>query len=177
MAHSTPERWLPVVGYEGYYEVSDHGRVRSLDRLVDLPPYGAKKRVRGRIMATTKGRLGHMWTRLSRDGKTEVALGYVLMLEAFVGPRPIGYQACHNDGDPSNNHLSNLRWGTPSENAMDAVIHGRHRNARKTHCKRGHEFTTENTYVNSSGHRKCRACARAATNASRRRCTTSPQAP
>ena len=47
-----------------------------------------------------------------------------LVLEAFVGPMPTGHHACHGDGNPRNNCLSNLRWGTVSENVMDAVRHG-----------------------------------------------------
>ncbi len=48
-----------------------------------------------------------------------------LMLETFVGPRPEGYICRHLDGDPTNNHLSNLCWGTPRENYDDTIRHGR----------------------------------------------------
>lgn len=48
-----------------------------------------------------------------------------LVLEAFVGPCPEGYQGAHGDGDVSNNHLKNLRWATPGENAADRDAHGR----------------------------------------------------
>jgi hypothetical protein len=47
-----------------------------------------------------------------------------LVLESFVGPCPNGHQACHNDGDRRNNHLSNLRWDTPRNNERDKVRHG-----------------------------------------------------
>lgn len=50
---------------------------------------------------------------------------HVLVLEAFVGPRPDGMEGCHNDGDPSNNRLSNLRWDTPLANWSDRRKHGR----------------------------------------------------
>jgi hypothetical protein len=44
----------------------------------------------------------------------------------FVGPAPSGHECCHRDGDPSNNDLANLYWGTPSQNRSDAVRHGTH---------------------------------------------------
>ena len=56
----------------------------------------------------------------------------VLVLETFVGPRPEGKQCCHWDGNPANNKLSNLRWGTPQENADDRKRHG-HNLAGQSH--------------------------------------------
>jgi predicted XRE-type DNA-binding protein len=54
-----------------------------------------------------------------------------LVLEAFVGPCPAGMEACHfPDRDPDNNHLENLRWGTKSDNAKDAMQHGTHSSLR-----------------------------------------------
>ena len=49
-----------------------------------------------------------------------------LVLLAFVGPCPEGLQCCHNDGNPANNTLANLRWGTPKSNAADRLKHGTH---------------------------------------------------
>jgi len=67
--------------------------------------------------------------------------------------------ACHDDDDPTNNHLGNLRWGTYSSNALDAVRNGKHGMANKTHCKRGHEFTDGNTYQRPGAkNRQCRTC-------------------
>jgi hypothetical protein len=51
-------------------------------------------------------------------------LVHCLVLEAFVGPRPLGMEGCHNDGDQQNNKLSNLRWDTPQGNAADKIKHG-----------------------------------------------------
>lgn len=47
-----------------------------------------------------------------------------LVAEAFIGPRPEGLETCHNDGDPTNNHVGNLRYATHAENAADMVKHG-----------------------------------------------------
>lgn len=140
-------KWLPVVGYEGDYEVSDDGQVRSLLR--------AKPHVlRPGIMK--RGGYPHV----SLRGKTRTV--HTLMLEAFVGPRPAGdIHGCHKDDVPDHNVISNLEWGTRSKNYLDAVRNGRHVNASKTHCKWGHEFTPENTKPQSGGRgRACRACHR-----------------
>jgi hypothetical protein len=67
---------------------------------------------------------------LYRRGEGGVSVGrnrsvHRIVLEAFVGPRPTGMQCRHLDGNPRNNWLDNLRWGTPCENAADAARHGR----------------------------------------------------
>lgn len=82
------------------------------------------------------------------------------MLEAFFGPPPEGTFGCHADGDPANNRLSNLRWDTQTNNLRDVVNHGRHNSANRTHCKRGHEYTPENTRLTTKGHRVCIQCAK-----------------
>ena len=66
----------------------------------------------------------------------------------------------HLDGIPANNRPENLRYGTGSENIYDAVEHGTHYQARKTHCPAGHEYTEENTYVFPNGARHCKTCRR-----------------
>jgi hypothetical protein len=116
------ERWLPVVGFEGRYEVSDHGRVRSLDRVQDTET--GPRQYRGKAIQPGTVKSGH---RLVVLGKGNSRLVHALVLSAFVGPRPAGYDTLHGDGDPANNRLTNLRWGTRSENMQDAVRHGVHR--------------------------------------------------
>jgi len=150
------ERWLPVVGYEGAYEVSDQGRVRSVDRLVHRRGL-VSIRLRGMVLRPAL-----------RDGYLFVALSgtshrvHRLVLAAFVGPAAPGEVACHWNDDGTDNRLTNLRWGSRVTNAVDAIRNGRNRNRNKTHCKRGHMFSPENTYVDPSGRRRsCRICKRA----------------
>jgi hypothetical protein len=151
--------WLPVVGYEGKYEVSDDGRVRSLDRLARIRG-GAYRPVSGReLKIQFRPPRGYPVVTLGHSDKFYV---HTLMLTAFVGPCPEGMEALHeNDVADDNRWPGNLRWGTRSENKLDAVRNGIHPNAMKTHCKNNHELTPENTYVNAtSGSRQCRTCQR-----------------
>lgn len=154
------EQWRPVPGYEGSYEVSDKGRVRSLDRRVQLSTTGHLRFVRGRVLQQTRHPTGRMLVGLCRDNQHKTVKVHLLVLLAFVGPRPDGMYGCHNDGDLANNTLGNLRWDTPSANNYnyDAVRHGTQSSTRKTHCPQNHPYDELNTYRSSAGRRECRAC-------------------
>jgi hypothetical protein len=100
----TQEIWKDVPRYEGQYQVSDQGRVRSLDR----------------ALALTRMKSGHLSVRLNRK------FHYVhrIVLAAFVcGPKEyavgVRVEARHLDGNPANNALKNLAWGTVKENRAD----------------------------------------------------------
>lgn len=148
------ENWLPIVGYEGAYEVSDLGRVRSLNRVTDRG-----RNWRGRIMTPAVMPRGYRIVTLWQEGRQRTALLHRLVLSAFAGPAPEGFEGLHGDGDPDNNRLSNLRWGTRSENQFDQVTHGTHANASKTHCPQNHPYDEANTYLlPGRPHRICRTC-------------------
>lgn len=116
------EEWRDVVGWEEFYQVSSHGRVRSKDRIVNN---GRKDYlVKGRILKLRKLRDGRLRVSLCRNAKPQDALVHSLVLTAFVGERPNGYDGCHNDGDVTNNRLDNLRWDTKKNNQADRVRHG-----------------------------------------------------
>lgn len=149
------EEWRDVPGWEGYYQVSDQGRVKSVARIInrsDGTVWPIKERV---LRSTTK--TGYHTVQLSRNGKPVRFYVHRLVLLAFIGDAGPGFEVCHNDGQKDNNILSNLRWDTHSANGGDTVTHGQHPQARKTHCKRGHEFTPENT-KRVPGRRICRKC-------------------
>lgn len=114
------ERWLPVVGFEGSYEVSDQGRVRSLDRIL---PDG--REWRGRVMKLGGDRYLQVLLRggVGRSGDRMCTV-HQLVLQAFVGPRPEGYEALHGVGGHRDNRLSNLRWGSTEENIEDRHVQG-----------------------------------------------------
>lgn len=115
------ERWKPVVGFEGLYEVSDQGRVRSLDRKIPTCT-GAVKNLKGKILALGCHTGGYRVVGLGRYAQAYV---HELVLTAFIGPRPSAtHQCCHGDNNKANNHLSNLRWDTPIANNTDKIKHG-----------------------------------------------------
>jgi hypothetical protein len=149
---SKPERWLPVVGYEGLYEVSDFGRVRS------LPRPGTQRG--GRILKLPPNSGGYPVVSLSRANRHVTRPVHVLVAAAFLGPRPNGMQVCHNDGHRTNAVLANLRYDTPGGNSQDMIRHGTSRQRAKTHCPKGHEYTPENTCTDKLGRRSCLTCKR-----------------
>lgn len=104
--------WLPVVGFDGAYEVSDLGQVRSVKT--------------GRLLKPARiNSLGHLQVKLYRDGKQHGRLVHRLVLEAFKGPCPPGMEARHvQTNDTSDNRLGNLAWGTYTENELDKRAHG-----------------------------------------------------
>lgn len=143
------ERWAPVPGYEGRYEVSTAGRVRS---------YAFS---RPKILSQSIRRDdGYPRVTLILAGVRKTVAVHRLVATAFLGPRPDGLETRHLDGNAGNPRLENLRYGTPSQNAFDRIRHGTNRNAIKTHCPRNHEYTPDNTYVSPRGQRNCRTCAR-----------------
>lgn len=84
---------------------------------------------------------------------------HVLVAEFHLPKRPSPFhEVRHLDGSRDNNHVSNLAWGTKTENCADRTKHGRGRNGR-THCKNGHPFTDDNVYRNGNA-RVCKTCVR-----------------
>lgn len=155
------EIWVPVPGYCGDYEVSDHGRVRSFK--------GRETRVL-RPAATPDGY--PQVALFDGSGRGASLTIHSLVMRAFVGARPDGGEVRHLDGDPTNNRVTNLRYGTSSENRRDSVRHGTHPNAKKVKCKRGHPYNARNTYIRPNGARTCRRCnAESAAKVARRRAT------
>ena len=155
------EAWKAIPGYEGLYEVSDLGRVRSLDRMIKLH-HGGEYRRKGRIRKLVANNDGYLNVALSKEGEQRLYKVHRLVLEAFVGQPKEEQEACHNNGDRSDNRLSNLRWGTKKENMADIKKHGRNYWLNRTRCKHGHEYTPENTYMHPNGARICRTCNRKA---------------
>lgn len=143
--------WRDVPGWEGLYAVSDDGQVKSLPR---------PRRRSERLLALSRERLHpYLYVTLWRGKKAHHRRVHALVLEAFVGARPPGLCGLHADDDPDNNDLSNLRWGTRSDNALDMVRNGSHNHARKTHCKWCHPLSGDNLIVTTK-QRSCRACLR-----------------
>lgn len=114
----TPEEWRSIVGLDGY-EVSDLGRIRSVDRTV-IGKDGVARRFKGRVLAFGKTNKGYLLFHTFRNGSKLVSRE---VLKAFVGPPPEGMQACHNNGDKTDNSVGNLRWDTQKGNEADKLKH------------------------------------------------------
>lgn len=120
----TTEQWRDIPGYEGRYQVSNEGRVRSLEHRVRLVVRGIEttRRVPPKILKPGRsGECGHLSVAL---GKGNSVLVHILVMLAFVGPRPDGADVAHGDGNAANNRLSNLRYATRGQNNQDMVFHG-----------------------------------------------------
>ena len=118
------ETWKAILGFEGYYEVSDLGRVRSLDRKV-IDKMGRLRSYDGVVLKTEIGsRTGREYVMLYTREKRKNRTVHSLVAEAFIGERPKGYHVLHSDGDCLNNKLSNLSYDTQSENMNDMYRYG-----------------------------------------------------
>jgi len=154
--------WLPVVGNEGEYEISDEGHCRSLDRTIVTAAY--TKFFPGQLLSPQIGTKGYPYVNLpiiredgTRHGRRIKRRIHLMVLESFVGLRPAGLHGLHRDGNPANCSLGNLYWGTPTQNSLDAVTHGTHPMSRKTRCKQDHPFSGSNLEIRG-GQRVCRTC-------------------
>ena len=117
------EEWRPIPGWEDRYEVSSEGRVRSLDTFV-TNQFGVTWCRCGKVRALWTDPKGYAHATLYRGNQGQRYAVHVLVMAAFVGERPEGAHVCHNDGNPSNNHLTNLRYDTASANQLDRALHG-----------------------------------------------------
>lgn len=153
-----PENWLPVVGYEGYYEVSDLGSVRSLPRILT-----DGRTFKGRVLKPQTLNFGHQSVTLSRGNVARRHLVHRLLLTAFDRQPEPHEDARHLNGVPADNRLINLAWGTRGENCRDTVKHGKHPFATRLVCPQGHALIEPNLerWTFSRGSRKCLSCTRA----------------
>ena len=114
------ERFLPVVGYEGHYEVGDVGTVVSIKR-------GRRE------IAPLRQASGHLGVGLCFGGAKTRHRVHRLVMATFVGPCHEGWEVRHLDGDPTNNSLVNLAYGTVTENKLDMYRHGGRRTGTRSH--------------------------------------------
>lgn len=136
-----------IAGYPDYL-ISDCGVIYSFVR---------NKFIRPETMSSA----GHFRVGLSNNEGRKRILVHVLVLENFLGPRPEGMVACHNNGDPADNRIENLRWDTQSSNVKDQVRHGVHNTAgkSKSHCPQRHLYSGNNVKMNKTSGKQCRTCA------------------
>lgn len=117
--------WKTVPGYEGYYEVSNNGNVRSLDRVVRRSD-GVEQLRHGCMCNLLTNKDGYIYVNLSKDGVRKKIPVHRLVYQAFVSSIPDGYDIDHIDFDRANNCIENLQMLTHSDNVKRTVIAGRH---------------------------------------------------
>lgn len=118
------EEWKDIAGYGGDYQVSDHGVVKSL------------KGIKERLLRPKSHPFGYPMISLCKNGHRNDYCIHRLVLETFVGQPPENMECCHADGDPKNNCLSNLRWGTRKENCFDTIKHNKTTRGERSHTSK-----------------------------------------
>ena len=120
-------KWKDIAGYEGYYMVSDTGLVKSLGREVPSVRHGKEVMlsIRGRVLKPLREVNGPLYVNLYMDGNACHKKIHILVAEAFLKKRKKEQVLVrHIDGNPGNNNVSNLAFGTHKENSADAIRHG-----------------------------------------------------
>lgn len=135
------EHWAPVLGFEGYYEVSTWGQVRSVKRLINLTnhPILKERTIKSRILKqrvnipSKKHRYTRMQVKLWKNNKEKTMYVSRLVAEAFI-PNPDNLpMVLHTDDNAENNRVENLTWGTHVENMKQAAERGRFPRGAKHH--------------------------------------------
>ena len=131
------ETWLDVVGYEGCYQVSDYGRVKSVARIS-----AQNHHLRERIRKPETDKDGYQIVNLCKDGKVRLHKVHRLVAMAFIKNTDNRDQINHIDGNKANNRVSNLEWVNGSENVRHALdtglrkpTHISYYGEKNSHCK------------------------------------------
>ncbi len=121
------EEWRAVPGYEGLYEASTEGRIRSLDRIVTQLSSRGRPHVhgyKGRILSPGWHKGGYETINLYRDNQVWATVVHIVVARTYHGPPPPGHEVRHRDGSKTNNRPDNLLWSTHIDNERDKIKHG-----------------------------------------------------
>ncbi len=124
-------KWIDIPGWETRYQINEDGVIRSKDMVVNAKA-GAFAVRKGRVLSSVKKTNGYYCVTLTNGFDRPQIAVHRLVARAFIGECPIGLHVLHGDGNKSNNHYSNLRYGTPADNHEDTLLHG-HRLKGDTH--------------------------------------------
>lgn len=118
----TIEKWEDIEGYEGFYQVSNLGRVKSLERITTYLWHGniVERKEKEKILKTRRNRWGYEVVNLSKEKKQKTYQVHVLVANAFLEKTEVKKQVNHINGDKLNNNLSNLEFVSPKENMAHA---------------------------------------------------------
>lgn len=161
MTHRT-EQWRPIPGWEDRYHASNHGHIKSLARVIQYQD-GRHRPVGDTVLKQKYAASGHHQVSFWASNKTTTKWVHRLVAETFLGPCPDGMEVRHLNGDPADNRVENLAYGSRRENMLDRSAHGVSPQRNKTHCPQGHRLDAPNLTAWSvkQGHRNCLACSRA----------------
>ena len=134
MNKASEEVWKPIEGYEGLYEVSDKGNVRSLDRYVYTGAAGMVRR-KGVFMKQQTNKKGYKTVMLHDSSRVRSTTVHRLVAEAFIPNPDNKSQVNHIDTDKTNNSVSNLEWNTQEENMAHAKKHNLFKNKTEKQIK------------------------------------------
>lgn len=156
------EQWRPIPGWEDRYHASDHGRIKSLARTIQYRD-GRHRPVGEAVLRPRSANSGHLQVSLWRANKNHKMWVHRLVAAAFIGSCPQGIEVRHLNGDPTDNRVENLAYGTRRENMLDRERHGTNPQRNRTHCPQGHLLVLPNLTAWSVklGRRSCLACSRA----------------
>jgi len=120
------EDWKDILGYEGLYQVSNLGRVKSLSRTITSKNQFVtfETNIKGKILSPGKDSRGYHQVNLCKEGETVLVLVHRLVMSSFVDNVEDKYSVNHEDGNKLNNALSNLTWSTRSEQMLHAYTKG-----------------------------------------------------
>lgn len=115
------EIWKDIPGYEGIYQASSHGRIKRVAGSAwnGIKWHHKKEKI---LTPSPAGSMGHIGVALSKNGKPKTFRVHVLICLAFYGERPQGYHVLHINGDPQDNRVENLKYGTAKENIHQSYI-------------------------------------------------------
>jgi hypothetical protein len=128
--NSEVEEWKDIAGYEKFYQVSNLGRVKSLDRIVNGFGLKCTQRIKGKVLKLQKRKTGHLDILLKKNGIEERCWVHRLVARAFLENKQNLPIVNHIDSNPENNNVNNLEWCTQEHNIRHCVKSGRF-NARK----------------------------------------------
>lgn len=121
------EIWKPIPEWEGVYEASNEGRIRSLDKTITAVSRWGTPQVyfrAGKVLKPKADKDGYLGCHLVHAGRNKHYKVHQLVCMAFHGPAPAGHVVAHGDGTRTNNASENLRWATTQENHRDRWKHG-----------------------------------------------------
>lgn len=148
MAKVDREIWKPIEGFEGHYEVSNTGKIKSLERQ-RITKGGGVTIVHERLLKQKISKFGYCEVSLLKNAKHKTFKVHRLVAFAFI-PNPENKpEINHKDGNKLNNSASNLEWNTPLENKRHAYANGLNGGEHIAHRKSVNQYDTEHNFIST----------------------------